>query len=228
MPIFEGYTLYIKEARLGFPTVIVPKPQNDGPPRYNCNFILDPTAVEWGEMGQIVQQLATDKWGDHAAAVINMIKQDKRLRCWGNGSEKINQKTMQVYEGFFGNVYISASSKVDHPPKLYGQNAQELPPTANKNQMFVGGNYGAGIISFWAQENEHGRAIRANLDGVQYIREGEKFGAEGPDVGAMFQPVPGAPAPTAPAPMGSPAPTAPAPAPAAVTDPLSGIVDPFS
>ena len=219
--LLENQALWIKDARLGFPALLQPKAVQGGEPKFSCNFILDPTAPEWGEMGQIISALATEKWGDNAGAVINMIKSDKRLRCYGQGHEKISQKTGQVYDGFQGMVYISAANT--DKPKLYGTDATELPPTANANQLFVGGNYVSGIISFWLQDNQFGRAIRANLDGVQYIREGEHFGTPGPETDGVFQPVPGAPAPTAPVPGGA-APVAPAPvapAPGGVVDPLS-------
>ncbi len=218
----ENNALWIKDARLGFPSLLQPKAVQGGEPKYNCNFIMVPTAPEWAEMGQIISAMAADKWGDQANAVLTMIKADKRLRCYGQGSEKISQKTGQVYDGFVGMVYISAANT--EKPKLYGTDATELPPTANANQMFVGGNYVSGIISFWLQENQFGRGVRANLDGVQYVSEGEKFGTPGPETDGVFQPVPGAPAPTAPAPGG----VTPVPGPLAPVAPEPTMVDPLS
>ena len=201
----ENNTLWIKDCRLSFPNLLVAKATQGGVPKFNCNFVMEPDAVEFQELKEIVWEMAQAKWGDNAQAVMTMISQDKRLRCYGNGNEKISNKTMKVYEGFEDKVYISASN--DTQPKLYGADAIELPPTANANQLFVGGNYVAGIVSFWLQDNTHGRAVRANLDGVQYLREGEHYGSAGPDTAGIFQPAPGAPAPTAAAPG---APVAPA------------------
>ena len=196
MAILDGNTLWIKKARLGFPQLIAPKSAvAGGEPKYSVNFILNPTDVEMGELNQIVTAMATEKWGEGAAGIINLIKGDKRLRCFGKGEEKLDKKG-QVYDGFAGMVYISASNK--DQPNLYGADANLLPPTAPMNQMFAGGNYCSGVISFWLQDNSFGRGIRANLDGVQYISEGEHFGSVGPDAGSIFQPVPGAPATTAP------------------------------
>ena len=191
-------TLWIKNARLGFPALLQPKSVQGGEAKYSANFILAPDAEEWKEMYEMVTAMAVAKWGDNAANILNMIKADKRLRCYGAGSEKISQKDASIYDGFDGKVYISASNS--DKPILYGQDAQELPPTANANQMFAGGNYVSGIVSFWLQDNAFGRGVRANLDGVQYISEGEKFGASGPDTGGIFTAVEGAPAATAGAP----------------------------
>ena len=205
MAILEDNTLWIKRARLGFPALLQPKAVQGGEPKYSCNFILDTDAVEWRELGQIISAMAKEKWGENAPAVINMIKADKRLRCYGQGSEKISQKTGKVYDGFDTKLYISAANS--DKPKLYGTDAKELPPTASLNQMFAGGNYVSGVISFWLQDNQYGRAIRANLDGVQFVETGEHFGASGPDTDGIFQAVPGAPATTAPGPGDPTAPT---------------------
>ena len=224
MPILpDNYTLWIKEARLSFPALVQPKPIQGGPPKYNANFILTEGSPEWAEAMQIVGQLATDKWRDKAQQVLNMIKNDKRARCYGIGMEKVNATTGEVYEGFKdpGVVWISGSS--DSQPQLMGSNAQALPPTANANELFVGGNYVSAVLRFWAQENQHGRGIRAQLVGVQYLREGEHFGMEEIDTATVFQAVPGAPAPTGAAPgMPTPMPAAapaPAPMPAAAPKP---------
>jgi len=195
MSILENNTLWIKKARLGFPAIAAPKAVVQGSdPKYQATFILTPDAPEWGEMVQIITAMATEKWGENVGNVMNMIKTDKRLRCYGVGAEKIATKTGKVYDGFEGMNYISASNA--DQPKLYGQDAQELPPTANINQKFTGGNYVSGIISFWLQDNQFGKGIRANLNGVQYVEEGEHFGNAGPDTGGIFQAVEGAPAAT--------------------------------
>ena len=137
-------TLWIKDARLGFPQLLVAKAVQGGQPKFSCNFILDPTALEWREMGQIIGEMIVEKWGDNATNILNMIKADRKLRCYGQGHEKINAKTGVVYEGFVSMVFISAAN--DNMPKLYGQNAAELPPTANANQLFVGGNYVVAMV----------------------------------------------------------------------------------
>ena len=238
MPIMENYTLWIQRCRLSFPHLLMPKAQDNGPAVYSASFIMQDSQPEWAEAMQIIGQMAQDKWADKAQMVLNLVTSDKRLRCYGNGNEQISKQTGEVYDGYKepGTVYIGAKS--DPKPRLYGPDAQPLPPTANANQMFVGGNYVAAIVRFWPQDNTHGRAIRCQLVGVQYIEEGEKFGAEEIDAGAIFQAVPGAPAPTAaapgmpasaPAPGMSPMPTGAAPptiqpaAPAAPAAPQAGM-----
>ena len=211
MPILENYNLWIKEARLSFPNVLQARSQNNGPPKFNANFIVDQNSQEWAEAMQLVGQVAQDKWQQHAQNILNMIQGDKRLRCYGSGNEKVSQQTGEIYEGFKepGVCWLSASSA--NPPQLRNAANEEVNAMTGANTLFVGGNYVSGLIRLWPQENEHGRAIRAELVGIQYLREGEHFGADEMNAADVFAAVPGAPPTTAPAP-GMPA-AAPAPAP---------------
>ncbi len=192
MPILNENALHITRCRLGFPALVKPKasvPNAD--PKYSAVLIMEPDAPEWAEFQQLVQALATSTWGEDAPNVLNAIKADKRLRCYGNGNEKISTKTSKVYDGFEDKVFVSGSN--NDQPKLVGANAQPLPPTANANQMFTGGNYVSAVITLWAQNNSFGKAIRANLDAVQYLEEGEHFGSAGVNTDGVFAPVEGAP-----------------------------------
>ena len=214
-------TLWIKDARLGFPSLLVPQSIEGGTPKYNCTFIIPPDAPEWNEILEMAQAIAVEKWTVNATGVMGMINNDKKLRCYGFGADKVDMTTGLVYDGFQDMLWISGSSETR--PDLRGADALPCPPTAPLNTMFVGGNYVSGVISLWPQDNKWGKAIRAQVDGVQYLREGEHFGAVGPDVGEIFQAVEGAPAPMAPMP-GMPAPAA-APAAPVAPAPASNIND---
>lgn len=73
---------------------------------------------------------------------------------------------------------------------------------------FQGGDYVDGGVRFWAQDNANGRAIRCELIGLRFRREGEHFGAERTSADNIF----GAPAPVGAAPANGEAPAAAAPA----------------
>ena len=74
-------TLWIKNARLGFPHLVAPQPSDDGAPKYNGNFILEPTAPEWQELAEMVNAIALEKWTVNANGIMGVIGADKRLRC---------------------------------------------------------------------------------------------------------------------------------------------------
>lgn len=192
MAILEGGNLWIKRARLSFPAIVKPKSSAPGAePAYSCDFILDPDAVEWGELAQMIQQMAATKWADKAEGVLKHIAGEKRLRCYGVGADKTNNMG-EIYSGYEEGVYIGGRNT--EQPQLIGADAQPLPPTANLNQLFAGGNHVSGIVNIWLQDNQYGKAIRGKLVAVQYLDEGEKFGAVDVDATSVFAPVAGAPA----------------------------------
>ena len=201
MAILENNQIWIKRARLSFPALVVAKASVQGAvPKFSGDFIVDPTAVEWPELMQLVQKVAVDKWGDQAAAMLTMIGNDKRLRCYGVGSEKIKPADGTLYAGYEGMNFVGANNASQ--PQLIGTDAQPLPPTANLNELFNGGNYVSVIINIWAQDNQFGKAIRGSLVAVQFIEKGESFGVAPTDATSIFQQVEGAPEAAATAPAG--------------------------
>ena len=188
MPITANGDFHLKEATLSFPSVIEPKSFQGGEARYSASFIMDKGSDEWKEFQGIINTKMTEAFADKAQGVMKGIMGDKRLRCFGNGSEKLNADG-EIYAGYDadGAVYISASSK--NQPQLFGADAR--PADGNANELFIGGNVVSAIVRVWIQNNKFGKAVRAELVGVQYLREGEHFGAGRTDAGAVFEPVPG-------------------------------------
>ena len=194
MAILEGNNIWIKRARLSFPALVKPKSVQGSEPKYSADFILAPDAPEWKELMDHITALATEKWGDAAPNILNMINGDKRSRCYGNGNEKIKTSdgAGTVYAGYEGNLYVGGNNSSQ--PQLIGADAQPLPPTANLNELFNGGNYVSGILNIWLQDNQFGKAVRANIVAVQFLEKGESFGVAPVDATSIFQQVAGAPA----------------------------------
>lgn len=223
MTILEGNNIWIKRARLSFPDLAKPKTQTykDGSTstKYGATALMEPGSPDYAELGQLISKVAAEKWPADAAAVMQMINNDKKLRCYGPGEEKVSQKTFKPYEGYEGMVFLGGSS--DTQPQLIGTDGQPLPPTANLNQLFNGGNYCSFIFNIWGQDNTHGKAIRCNLVAVQFLEEGESFGAPAIDATGVFQQVEGAPAAAAGAVGDSPMPGGMPGMPGADIDPLA-------
>jgi len=193
MPLIQDTSdFWIRKAILSFPTVITPKSVNNGAPKFSASFIIDPQSEDWALLMHRVTQIAHEKWADQAVPIMNMIANDKRMRAYGAGTEKVSQSTGLPYAGYSAdNVYINAIT--DTKPQLIGTNGQPLAPT-EENLKMVGGNVVSAIVRPWAQQNEHGKAIRCQLVAVQYLEEGEHFGHAEVDATSVFQPVAGAPA----------------------------------
>ena len=72
---------------------------------------------------------------------------------------------------FEGKYTIKASTK-KRPLVI---NRDKSPITESDNVIYAG-CYVNAIVSLWAQNNNYGKRINAQLDGVQFCRDGEAFG----------------------------------------------------
>ena len=72
---------------------------------------------------------------------------------------------------FEGKYTIKASTK-KRPLVI---NRDKSPITESDNVIYAG-CYVNAIVSLWAQDNKFGKRINAQLDGVQFCRDGEAFG----------------------------------------------------
>lgn len=76
-----------------------------------------------------------------------------------------------------GKMTIKASTK-KRPLVI---NRDKSPITEDDNVIYAG-CYCNFILTLWAQDNQFGKRINAQLDGVQFVRDGEAFGDAGTSV----------------------------------------------
>jgi hypothetical protein len=140
---------------------------------------------------QQVHAVAGEKWKEHGNNVLALIQNDRRLRCYGQGGEKIDKKTYKPYEGYENMVYISASSNEDRPPQMIradgticdNLNTMERQALARK---LYGGCFVNVAVRVWPQDNQFGRAIRCELIAIQFAEDGTPFGDAPPDLTGKF------------------------------------------
>lgn len=75
------------------------------------------------------------------------------------------------YDGYAGHMSIKASN-AKRPMVI---DADKSPLVEDDNKLYAG-CYVNAIIELWAQNNNYGKRINANLLGVQFARHGEPFG----------------------------------------------------
>ena len=218
--------IYLSNVRLSFPHIVEPQRtmnEQTGKEKisYNAEFIMPMDHVGLQQFLKAYAALALDKWKDNATAVMNMIQNERRLRCFGRGEEKVNKKTFQPYDGYAGHAYITVGR--DTSPQLIGADgtpidvANTMAYQATARTMY-GGCFVNAAIKPWLQDNQYGRGVRCDFVAVQFANNGEPFGAGATDVSGIFGAVatqaaqPATPIAMPPAPFGAPAPAAPAPA----------------
>lgn len=197
--------IMLSNARLSFPQLVEPRSFQEGQPKkYSADFILDPSSDDWKKVMQSVMQAAQEKWGDNAQAVLQMCQSDRKLRCFGNGAEKLDKKSFKPYDGYEGKVYLSANNA--NMPQMIEASGKAVDPAntmayqALARKMY-GGCYVNTAVKIWTQENAFGRGIRCELVALQFAKDGEPFGDGVPDASSLFGAV-AAPAGGAPAPAG--------------------------
>lgn len=219
------HLVQLSGVRLSFPNVAEPqKTQGVKGERisYNAEFLLPSTHPAWARFHAVVLEMATAKWKEMAPGVIQFCNANRKSRCYGGGEEKVKQSTMKPYDGYPGNCFISAGR--DKMPQIYDAQGKLIDPNdtmalQKEARRLYGGCWVNATVKPWMQENEHGRAIRADFVGIQFLRDDTAFGEGAVDASGLYgategaQPdAPAAPAWATPAAM-PPAPMFSAPAP---------------
>ena len=194
--------IFLSNVRLSFPHLAEPQRQineQTGKERisFNCEFIMPQDHPGFQQFMARYGALALEKWKEHAQAVMGMIQQDRKTRCYGMGSEKINKKTFQPYDGYAGHVFITAGR--DNPPQMIQADGTPIDPANTMayqqlaRKMYGGCRVNAAIKP-WPQDNKHGRGIRCDLIAVQFAADDTAFGEGAVDASGMFGAVAAAPA----------------------------------
>ena len=186
--------VFLSNVRLSFPHLADPQKQVNeitGATRisYNCEFLMPQDHPGFQQFMARYAALALDKWKEHAQAVMSMIQQDRKTRCFGQGSEKVNKKTFQPYDGYAGNVYITAGR--DSAPQMIQADGTAIDPNNTMayqtlaRKMYGGCRVNAAVKP-WTQDNKHGRGIRCDLIAVQFAADDKPFGEGVADASNLF------------------------------------------
>jgi len=194
--------VFLSGVRLSFPHLAEPQKRvspETGKERlsYSGDFLMAPDHPGFKQLMAKINEMALAKWKEHAGNVLNLINADRKLRCYGDGNQKVNSKTFQPYDGYAGNVYVTAGR--DNPPQIIQADGTPVDPTntmayqALTRKMYGGCRVNAAIKP-WPQDNKVGRGIRCDLVAVQFAADDTPFGEGAVDASGMFGAVAGAPA----------------------------------
>jgi hypothetical protein len=222
--------ILLSDVRLSFPHLAEPQisvNEVSGQKRisYNAEFLMTPDHPGFKQFMQRYAELATENVREHAQAVMQMIASDRKSRCFGQGSEKVNKKTFQPYDGYADRVYITAGK--DTPPQVIQADGKPVGPTQFgpvgeggiampgnpahnpiyqqlTRSMYGGCRVNVAIKPWWQKANpakQHGHGVRCDLIAIQFFKDDTPFGEGVADASGMFGQV--AAAPAAPSPAGA-------------------------
>jgi len=217
--------IYATDVRLSFPALVEPKVRVDaatGNKRsaYECDIILDESNPGWAQFMQRFAELAQIAGKEHAQALMQMIMNDPKSRCFGDGGQKLNKKTFQPWDGYAGKKFISMSAKQSY--QLIGSDGKVIDPVnpmawqAAARKLYGGCRVNVAMKPWWQNANPqkgYGHGIRCDLIAMQFLRDDTPFGDAAPDASNMFGAVAGAAPAAVPSFMDAPsaAPAMPAP-----------------
>lgn len=194
--------IFLSNVRLSFPHIAEPQRkvnEQTGKERvsYNCELLMPQDHPGFAQFMTRYGAMALDKWKEHANQVMSMIQADRKSRCYGQGSEKINKKTFKPYDGYEGNVFITAGR--DSQPQIIQADGSAIDPANTMayqqlTRKMYGGCRVNAAVKPWIQANQHGNGVRCDLIALQFAGDDVAFGEGATDASGLFGAVAGAPA----------------------------------
>jgi len=161
----------LKNARLAFPKLFTAEQVNgQGDPKFGCSLIIPPDHPQIAEIEAAMEAVGKAKWAAKWPTLKKAMEKQDRL---GLHDGDIKSK----YEGYAGNLYISANAQESTPPTVVDRDRTSLSKTSGRPYA---GCYVNASIEFWAQDNQFGQRVNAQLRGVQFLRDGDAFSAGRP------------------------------------------------
>lgn len=158
----------LTNVRLAFPVLFEARTVNgEGKPAFSACFLLDPADPQVKALNQAIEQVAKDKWGAKAEAILKQMRAQDKVALH-DGDLKAN------YDGFPGNLYVSARSATR--PLVIDKDKSPL--TEQDGKPYAGCFVNASI-ELWPQDNNFGKRVNASLRGVQFFRDGDAFAGGG-------------------------------------------------
>lgn len=162
--------------RLAFPSLWEPSSVNNGPEKYRARIIIDPSDP-WGKKAVRAIDAARDevakaKWKGKAAGIMEANKGDKNKETWFKSDYRSSEG--EVLDGFEGMYHLSTLS--DGQPTIIDADRTEL---TKRDGRPYSGCYCVFKVDIWPQDNSNGKALRAQLMGVQFWKDGPGFGGGG-------------------------------------------------
>jgi hypothetical protein len=86
-----------------------------------------------------------------------------------------------TYDGYEGNWSLKMAN--DRRPTVINKDKS---PVSKDDNVLYAGCYVNVIFDFWLQDNSYGKRLNSNLMGVQFVKDGDPFGAGNEDVSDDF------------------------------------------
>ena len=157
----------IQNVRLAFPNLFEPKVNDEGKSSFGAAFIFAPDHPAVSQLRATIDDVGAAKWGAKWAAVKKaMTAGDNLLIHDGDSKAEL--------AGYEGNLFFNAYNTVR--PLVLDRDKTPLIATDGKPYS---GCYVNAIVDIWAMDNKFGKKICAQVQGVQFVKDGDAFAGGG-------------------------------------------------
>jgi len=149
----------LKDVRLSFPALWKAKAINDGAAKFSCSLLLnkESDAAQITAFRAAAKEVAIAQW---PTGIPKSVK-----NCIHEGSEK-------DYDGYDETIMFVSASSNNRVPIV----DIDRTPLAEADGKPYAGCFVNAVVRLWAQDNQFGKRVNAQLCGVQFVRDGESFG----------------------------------------------------
>lgn len=168
----------LKNVRLSFPQIWKAVGFNESTPVDQHKFSATFLVAKGSENDRIIQETITEvaaaKWGKRAEAILAQIRPQTNKFAYQDGD-------LKDYDGYEGHMSIKASTKTR--PILVDK---DRTPVTEEDGVLYAGCYVNAVISIYAYDAQGNKGITAALTGIQFVRDGDAFGAAKPSADQLF------------------------------------------
>jgi hypothetical protein len=158
----------LNNVRLSFPDLFTATQfGGTGPFSYGAAFLFAPDSATDKAVKAAFNAVAKEKWGAKADAIIKAVQGNPQKCCYYDGN-------LKDYDGYENNMVLSAKRPQDKGRPLV-VDADKSPLQAEDGKPYAG-CYVNATVELWPQDNQHGKGMRCTVLGVQFLRDGDRFG----------------------------------------------------
>ncbi len=154
----KGFKIHIPLARVSFPNVFTPRAFEDGPEKYECQFLW-PKDTDLSVLKKAIHSAIVEAWG-----------KDKAKWPEGLKSPIKDGDKMEDLEGYEGQYYIKTSSH--RKPGVINRKKEVI----TNEDDFYGGCYAIATVLVKAYATKGNKGVTIYLNNIQKVKDGEPFG----------------------------------------------------
>lgn len=166
----------LQGVRIAFATLFDPKRVGDAEEkRFSAAFVIEPGSANAKKLEEAVQAVATEKWGKKAVGMLAELRKKGKV-CYQH--EPLKDSAGEIYDGFEGAHAVNAGQgETKGKPLVIDRDRTQLDAKSGRPYS---GCYVNALIDVWAQDNQFGQRVNAQLKGVQFVKDGDAFGGGAP------------------------------------------------